>query len=292
MKNAWPVKAQALGGRHYKQDPEGRPYVDQNFDAYSAEYTFADGARMIMDGRCINGCNSIYSSYAHGSKGLAIVSKSNDCDPPSMIFKGQNPQRSNMIWTSKIAPDQTNPYQNEWNDLMDAIRDDKPYNEVKRGVEGQPSHQHGPHGRAHRPGDYLRGHAQLRARVRPRRGQARRWTPLPRCRPAQTASIPSPCRALPEAGILNAFSYFSFARVSLTLAKLGSSFGVGVCSLYWTTPLLSITKAARAAVSPTPASIGKTTLYFLMTSLFRSLASVMPIFSFCAQASCAKGYPR
>src|SRR5215469_5396049 len=27
------------------------------------------------------------------------------------------------------------PYQNEWNDLMDAIRDDKPYNEAKRGVE-------------------------------------------------------------------------------------------------------------------------------------------------------------
>ncbi len=135
MKNAWPVRCQALGGRHYKQDPEGRPYVDQNFDAYSAEYIFADGARMIMDGRCMTGCNSIYSSYAHGSKGSAIVSKSNDCDPPSMIFKGQNPQRSDMIWTSKIAPDQTNPYENEWNDLVDAIRDDRPYNEVERGAK-------------------------------------------------------------------------------------------------------------------------------------------------------------
>ena len=27
-------------------DPEGEPYVDQNFDSYSVEYTFADGARM------------------------------------------------------------------------------------------------------------------------------------------------------------------------------------------------------------------------------------------------------
>src|SRR5262249_40639652 len=69
----------------------------------------------------------------------------------------------------------------------------------------------------------------------------------------------------------------------------GKSFGVGVCSLYWTTPLLSITKAARAAVSPTPASIGNTTSYFLITSLFKSLAIVRLIFSFCAQASCAKG---
>jgi len=136
MKNAWPVKVQAVGGRHYKQNPEGLPYVDQNFDAYSVEYVFADGARMIMDGRCMNGCNDIYSSYAHGSKGSAIVSKSGDCGYPSTIFKGQNPQRSNMTWTSDIPQDQRDPYQNEWNDLVDAIRDDKPYNEAKRGAEG------------------------------------------------------------------------------------------------------------------------------------------------------------
>ncbi|HET8827137.1 MAG TPA: Gfo/Idh/MocA family oxidoreductase, partial [Terriglobales bacterium] len=35
MKNEWPVKAQALGGRHYKVSPEGIAYVDQNFDVYS-----------------------------------------------------------------------------------------------------------------------------------------------------------------------------------------------------------------------------------------------------------------
>jgi len=135
MKNAWPVKAQALGGRHYQTSPEGTPYVDQNFDTYSVEYTFADGARMIMDGRCINGCNDIFSSYAHGSKGMAIVAKASDCGAPSMIFKGQAPQRSNLLWTSNVAPEEQDPYQNEWNDLMDAIRNDKPYNEAKRGVE-------------------------------------------------------------------------------------------------------------------------------------------------------------
>ena len=37
-----------------------------------------------------------------------------------------------MIWTST---DESNPYQNEWNELIDAIRLNKPYNEVKRGVE-------------------------------------------------------------------------------------------------------------------------------------------------------------
>jgi predicted dehydrogenase len=135
MKNAWPVKAQAVGGRHYKNNSEGQPCVDQNFDSYSVEYTFADGAKMYMDGRCINGCNDIYSSYAHGSKGMAIVAKANDCTGPSMIFKGQAMDRSKLLWTSKVAAGQEDPYLNEWNDLMDAIRNDKPYNEAKRGVE-------------------------------------------------------------------------------------------------------------------------------------------------------------
>jgi len=40
-----------------------------------------------------------------------------------------------MIWTSKVDPKETDPYLNEWNDLMAAIRSDQPYNEAKRGVE-------------------------------------------------------------------------------------------------------------------------------------------------------------
>ena len=50
-----------------------------------------------------------------------------------------------------------------------------------------------------------------------------------------------------------------------------------------------MTNAARAAVSPTPASIGKMTSYALAVVLFRSLARVMPIFSFCAHTSCVNG---
>lgn len=130
MKGAWPVKVQTIGGRHYRGDN-----VDQNFDSYAAEYIFADGARMYMDGRCVVGCHDIYSSYAHGSKGMAIVAASGDCNPPSSIHSGQNPTHANTIWTSKVPPAESNPYINEWNDLVDAIRNDKPYNEVKRGVQ-------------------------------------------------------------------------------------------------------------------------------------------------------------
>ncbi|MHC4737087.1 MAG: Gfo/Idh/MocA family protein [Planctomycetota bacterium] len=136
--------------RHYRKSPEGVTYVDQNFDTYSVEYTYPDGSKFFMDGRCINGCTNIYSSYAHGTKGIAIVSKNGDCGRPSSTYRGQKMEKSKMIWQSNIKPEkmekskmiwqsnikpeERNPYQNEWNDLMEAIRNDKPYNETESGV--------------------------------------------------------------------------------------------------------------------------------------------------------------
>lgn len=134
MKGEWPVKAQALGGRHYKVSPEGVAYVDQNFDTYSVEYTYSDGTKLFFDGRCMNGCEQIYSSYLHGTKGSAIASAHGDCGQPSSLHKGQI-TANNTVWESQVSPDEHDPYQNEWNDLVDAVRDDKPYSEVKRGVE-------------------------------------------------------------------------------------------------------------------------------------------------------------
>jgi predicted dehydrogenase len=131
MKDAWPVTAQALGGRHYKGTPDGVPFVDQNFDSYSVEYTFKDGAKMYFDGRCVNGAAGIYSSYVHGTKGSAIAARANDYNGPSAIFKGQD-MSGKPVWQSD---DNTNPYQVEWDTLVVAIRNNKPYNEVKRGVE-------------------------------------------------------------------------------------------------------------------------------------------------------------
>ncbi len=43
MKDAWPVKAHATGGRHYRGNS-----VDQNFDNYSVEYTFPDGTKLFF----------------------------------------------------------------------------------------------------------------------------------------------------------------------------------------------------------------------------------------------------
>src|SRR5204862_3488748 len=67
MKDGWPVKAKAAGGRHYRGNN-----IDQNFDTYSVEYTFADGAKLFLEGRNIPGCHQEFASYAHGTKGSAV----------------------------------------------------------------------------------------------------------------------------------------------------------------------------------------------------------------------------
>jgi len=132
MKNAWPVKAQGVGGRHYRFMDDGTPYVDQNFDSYGIEYTFEDGTKLMFDGRCMTGAANIYTSFIHGTKGCAVASKSGDCGAPSSTYKGLAALADNRIWEST---DRSSPYQNEWNDLVDAVTNNKPYNEVKRGVE-------------------------------------------------------------------------------------------------------------------------------------------------------------
>ena len=132
MKNAWPIKAQGVGGRHYKHADDGAPFVDQNFDSYGIEYTFADGTKLLFDGRCITGAKDMYYSFIHGTKGCAVASKLADCGAPSSIYKGTVELPQNKLWEST---DSSNPYHNEWEDLLDAITNDKPYNEVKRGVE-------------------------------------------------------------------------------------------------------------------------------------------------------------
>jgi predicted dehydrogenase len=135
MKDAWPVKAHATGGRHYRGNN-----VDQNFDNYSVEYIFADGTRFFFIGRSQQGCHDEFASYAHGTKGSAIISTNVHTPGRVRIFKDQNVnlrdyQSDNVAWSfSQPNEREPNPYQLEWDDLVAAIREDKPYNEAKRGA--------------------------------------------------------------------------------------------------------------------------------------------------------------
>jgi predicted dehydrogenase len=127
MKDAWPIQAHATGGRHFRRNS-----VDQNFDNYSVEYTFADGTKMFFIGRSQDGCHGEFASYAHGTKGSAIVSTSMHTPGKVRIFQGQNQTKANLVWA--FPQPEKSPYQLEWDDLVAAIREDKPYNEAKRGA--------------------------------------------------------------------------------------------------------------------------------------------------------------
>lgn len=129
MKDTWPVKAQGMGWRFNRGDA-----VDQNFDNYTVEYSFSDGVSLALYGRCIDGCYDEFASYAHGSKGSAVISTSSHTPARCRIYKSQDiDDEADLVWA--YPQPERNPYQIEWDELIDAIRQDKPYNEVKRGAE-------------------------------------------------------------------------------------------------------------------------------------------------------------
>ncbi|MEI7685038.1 MAG: Gfo/Idh/MocA family oxidoreductase [Planctomycetota bacterium] len=130
MKDAFPVSAKGYGGRHYRGNN-----IDQNFDTYSVEYTFADGTKLFLEGRTMQGCAQEFATYIHGTRGSAIVSTSGHTPARPRIFRGQNQtNNADVVWRfgQNREPD---PYQLEWNHLLDAIRADRPYSEVQRGAE-------------------------------------------------------------------------------------------------------------------------------------------------------------
>jgi len=122
------VKAEANGGRQYRGNN-----VDQNFDNYSVEYTFADGCKLFHYGRTMAGCKDAFASYAHGTKGLGVISENGHFPAHARIYQGQSMDKAKIQW--EFPGNEPSPYQLEWDHLTEAIRQDKPYNEVKRGAE-------------------------------------------------------------------------------------------------------------------------------------------------------------
>ena len=130
MKNAWPVNAKASGGRHFRGT-----YIDQNFDTYSVEYTFGDGTKLFLEGRTMAGCHPEFASYAHGTRGAATISYSGHSPCRARIFRTQNISNRPQDIAWRFGRNEPDPYQLEWDHLMDAIRNNRPYNEVQRGAE-------------------------------------------------------------------------------------------------------------------------------------------------------------
>ena len=122
-KNALPVSAQGMGGRQMRQE------ADQMFDHYMVEYMFPDGARLFAQARHINNCYEVFSDFAHGSKGSAVIMESLGAANPR-IYKGQLQTPENEQW--RYRGPTPNPYQVEHDLFFDAIRENKSYNEMDR----------------------------------------------------------------------------------------------------------------------------------------------------------------
>jgi predicted dehydrogenase len=127
MKDAWPVQAHATGGRHVRGNS-----LDQNFDNYSVEYTYADGTKLFFIGRSQAGCYDEFASYAHGHKGIGVISTRVHTPGRCRTYRGHNLTRENLVWA--FPQPEPSPYQLEFDDLVHAIRHDEPYNEAKRGA--------------------------------------------------------------------------------------------------------------------------------------------------------------
>ena len=124
-KDAWPVSAQGMGGRCYDE-------AGNQFDHYTVEYSFADGAKLFAFSRHMKNCWGTYADYAHGSKGSAVLMTALG-QPKPKIYNSQNMVPENLVWqTDESEP---NPYVVEWQVLLDAIRQDKKHNEAHRAAQ-------------------------------------------------------------------------------------------------------------------------------------------------------------
>ena len=115
IKGTHPIRAQGMGGRQVRNAKRH----GQIFDHHFVEFEYADGTRMFSQCRQIPGCWPSVSEHVLGTKGTA------DLTARGFIIKGANPWRFSEKETRK------DPYQQEHDDLFEAIRNDKLYNEAE-----------------------------------------------------------------------------------------------------------------------------------------------------------------
>ncbi len=110
VKGEHPVSAQGQGGRQFYTSGQS----GDGFDHHSIEYTFADGVKLFAQTRQIPHCWNSSSAHVHGNGGSADLDRG--------VILGTAP------WRFKGAA--SNPYQVEWDALVEAVRKEQSYNEV------------------------------------------------------------------------------------------------------------------------------------------------------------------
>jgi len=135
IKDSWPVSAHGVGGRIANSAD-----ITEALDSYSIEYTFADGAKALVVGRYIPKCFNEFATYVHGTKCAAQFS-GNIHAPTVHTYKDQRVAADNIAWNYGYQENKSwstrfrgteSPWQEEWNVLLAAIRNDRPHNEAQR----------------------------------------------------------------------------------------------------------------------------------------------------------------
>jgi predicted dehydrogenase len=124
VKDSWPVSAHGIGGRAADSTD-----CSQNLDSLSIEWTFADGTKALDVVRWLPKCHEEFATFVHGTKCAAQFSGPHHLGTVQ-IYKDQRCSPDNIAWRAPKEP--VTPWQAEWTDLLDAIRNDKPHNEAKR----------------------------------------------------------------------------------------------------------------------------------------------------------------
>jgi len=121
VKQGHPVRAQGMGGVEVRKGPD----YGEIFDHHAVEFEYADRSRCFSYCRHINGCWSDVSEHVVGTKGSCHVGGGIG-EHTMRDVKGE------ITW--KFKGKGKDPYQQEHDDLFEAIRNNKPYNEAEYGA--------------------------------------------------------------------------------------------------------------------------------------------------------------
>ena len=116
VKNGHPVKARAMGGREISN---GGADDGEIYDHFAVQYEYEDGSVSSSEARHQPGCWNSVSEFVVGTKGK--------CDVNGYKIYGADQWR----FKTEGAKD---PYQQEHDDLFDAIRNNKAYSEAEYGA--------------------------------------------------------------------------------------------------------------------------------------------------------------
>ncbi|MCC6352953.1 MAG: Gfo/Idh/MocA family oxidoreductase [Verrucomicrobiae bacterium] len=124
VKDAWPTAAHGIGGRAADSVD-----LSQNLDSFSVEWTFPDGTKGYDVVRYLPNCYNEFATFVHGTKCAAQFS-GNVHAATVQIYKDQRCANDNVAW--RAERETVSPWQAEWNELLGAIRGNRPHNEAKR----------------------------------------------------------------------------------------------------------------------------------------------------------------